>query len=450
MLKTEIAAWAIGGLLLLRLLLRARVGKRSKPGDFPAAGGVRGKMGLLERWYAEQPIPRVAAAAATFPGAAPDVESVRHALERLCGKYPQQLTTALLYSENALPSFCLESNPPIDVKLVRDSVRHSLEQAVNTRFSPKGALWFVRIVVEPDAEGKEYTLLAGFHHVLADGLAITAFLAELVDGLQHKESVTASPSPSPPLEVLLDVRPQVSTLLSVLLFKSKSQPKEAFLLPGGPTGMPARTTVLTGCTQAAPLQAVAKKWGTTVHSVLCVAALRAYAAISGAVTATPLALTFPVSLRNQCTGCPRLGVFITSVDEKFTAGEITSSSGPVLAKRISGIAKSKLAAAPQTLGLLAFVSGSWRDLIVEMAGGSETGRTAHVEVSNLGRVTTPAGCTQMWFSQGNHYHGPVFVISVATVGDTLSYTICASEEHVRPIDGTRFIETFQAQLRNAN
>jgi hypothetical protein len=70
-----------------------------------------------------------------------------------------------------------------------------------------------------------------------------------------------------------------------------------------------------------------------------------------------------------------------------------------------------------------------------------SGRTASVEVSNVGRIE---GASRLWLTQGAHYHGAPFVL---TIVETDAVRVCLS--FPEPLVSTARADAFVAALRAA-
>src|SRR5690606_28166429 len=152
-------------------------------------------------------------------------------------------------------------------------------------------------------------------------------------------------------------------------------------------------------------------------------------------------LLSPISLRGLARPNPTdMGVYLCGL-ESDPALALEQSLWR-FAEAYAGQLKNALPEAYQRLGLLRFV-GDLRKRAQDLEGRANA-RTATLEVSNLGAVDG-LGDTRFWFIQGNHYHGPLFNLSVATCAQrgVLRGTLATPAPGVAPQVASRFVRVFE-------
>jgi hypothetical protein len=172
-------------------------------------------------------------------------------------------------------------------------------------------------------------------------------------------------------------------------------------------------------------------------AVLCMAALVAVAASHEGFPLRAQLLS-PVSLRAQASPVPAgFGAFICAHE---TLHHLLASDSFWRAAEAYGLElRGVLPAAHERVGLLRFAG----DLAARAAKMTNVpnARTGTLEVSNLGRLDGLDG-TPVWFIQGNHYHGPLFNLTVGTCALTgvLRATLSVAEPVVAAATASAFVQ----------
>lgn len=395
--------------------------------------------GVLERWYLAQPVPRVAGAAVR---GLPRLDMHVHtaALRQLLGRHPalqRALPTTLSSGLGSVPQ-----GTPLPIS--RSPHADPLQELAHLIHAPfvQGQHLF-RISVCGDT-----SLAVAVHHALADGLSVALLVRDYLQALDSSAPRPQVPLAATPLEDHITLPHPLHAWLPQALKRSLRRPFPVYLGPEGPA-VPL-TTQLCATTlnaeQVAPLQARSRAERTTVHGALCAAALKA---ASPAAHPPDLAmrLSTPVSLRKRCSPQPEsIGLYLCGVDTAHRVGPATSFWD--LARECTDAVQKGVRPAMGELRLLR----AFGDLTSIAAGrGKEhpQRRTATVEVSNLGLCDV--GQARVHFAQGNHYHGPLYNLSVLTSRATseMSITLSTPHPYVAQSDARAYLDRVESQLECA-
>jgi hypothetical protein len=288
-------------------------------------------------------------------------------------------------------------------------------------------------------------VLAAFDHVIADGVSAGIFAAELGALLAGDPLLPVPDDGAVPLDARLDLRPSAGVLArafrgvadaSVLL-----TPRDAVPVPAMQTGISA-TKIPRELVDALVVQG--RRHAVSLHAVLSAASLSA-ALEALEVGRGILRLTTPISLRERCQPVPSgIGVFISGIDTEL---EVSQTEDPwLVARRVRDDIAHKRPDAHRRVGLLKF-AGDLTSLALKYERAA-SGRTATVEVSNIGRVIgVPTGAA-VWLTQGAHYHAALFVMTVATSDSDGALRCCLSypEPLVDAARAAKFMQAFEVAL----
>jgi hypothetical protein len=105
--------------------------------------------------------------------------------------------------------------------------------------------------------------------------------------------------------------------------------------------------------------------------------------------------------------------------------------------------------AHQAVGLLAFAGDL--EALAKKYEAEAHGRTATVEVSNVGRVRGLPQGSALWLTQGAHYHAALFVLTVATSDSDGVLRCCLSypEPLIDQARAALFMRAFERRLLGA-
>jgi hypothetical protein len=410
-------------------LLRLRIGRR--PASWSSA-----RLDVLERWYAAQPVARVAGAVLELD-APLDHAALRGALTRLRERHAHALNVTLSVRAKEY-GFVPCEREPLPLETEASDPWTVAEQELGAAFPAGAPLWRVRVT----GEGK--TLVAVFHHVVADGVSTSVFARELLASLRG-EALPGLPAPRLPLEACLDVRPSVGVLAREAARDFRGASPSYFRGPRAELG-PRRTRLYPFELPEALVQTLAvraRAEGTTVHAALCGAGLVAAAAASDGFPLNAR-VTSPISLRARMSPAPAgMGVFICAHDSDQRADVDTPfwRQAEVYGRELARA----LPEAYERVGLLRF-AGDLSAYATRLSTDNPNARTGTLEVSNLGRVNGLNGA-RVWFIQGNHYHGPLFNLTVGTSAETgvLRATLAVAE----PVVAERAARAFVRDTRRA-
>lgn len=365
-------------------------------------------LGLLERWYAAQPVVRVAGCVLELESPV-DEQALGAALERLRAQHAPALDVTLAETDGGELRFAPANGAPLPVEI--DASPETWETAarqLEVPFPEGALLWRVRVVAGRRA------VVAVFHHVIADGMSTAVFARGLLAALRGGGA--AGPVEARvPLEERLDVRPSLRLFLREAARSVRRPAISDFRGPREDRG-PLRTRLHPfeiGESVVRALTARSRAAQATVHTALSGAGLVAAAALHGLPLEARLAT--PISLRSRLSPAPAgMGVFICGHDSDrlVTAGTRFWS----LAKSYRDELTGALPEAYERVGLSRF-AGDLRKLATKIAGEHPNARTGTLEVSNLGRQDGLGGAN-VWFIQGNHYHGPLYNVTAGTCAET--------------------------------
>ena len=375
------------------------------------------RLGALEQWYAVQPIPRVCGVALEWSTSQPWPE-LRAALQQVVARHAERLARTLTWGgDDGHYRFAPLQGPMEDCLQVYPAgadLFSVAEHALHTAFSPGTPLF--RACATSDGRG----LVLVFHHVIADGQGAVNVARDLARALA---GANLRPAQAPPaLEAVADMRPSVRQVAQQL--RAAARPQGFF---AGPAHMDASLqTRIFPLVLAAPLahqlRARARIHGASVHAALCMAALRATRVIGAG--SQPLLLSSPISLRARIAhDLTDMGVYIDNYESVHVRP--TPDRFWAVAAEYRGQLRQAVQHAPAAISLLNWVR-DLRGLANERTRERPNGRTATVEVSNLGVQPWEADTDALWFLQGNHYHGPLLNLSVVTAADLGAIRICLS------------------------
>jgi hypothetical protein len=294
------------------------------------------------------------------------------------------------------------------------------------------------------ADGRH--IVAAFDHLIADGVSAGIFAAELGAFLAGDALLPTAADAALPLDARLDLRPSVRVVVNSLrggananvLLKPNSARTESSILRTQLLARKFSRDLVEG------LVAAARRNSLTLHAAMSSACLLAAIDALDAGRST-LRLTTPISLRDQCRPKPDgIGVFIASIDTQL---EVTATDDPwVLARRCRDDLARQRPDAHRTVGLLAF-AGDLESLAAKYEQ-TASGRTATVEVSNVGRVIGVPHGAAVWLTQGAHYHAALFVLTVATSDSDGALRCCLSypEPLIDRERADRFMRAFEQRL----
>jgi hypothetical protein len=378
-------------------------------------------LGWMQRWYAAQPTQRVVISVLEL-SAPVTRDMVEIAVRGLCARHPSalgicevrartRLEIRRLTAADRVPWF---ESKPRDVWPLAAALVHST-------FATGAPLF--RIALDADRRH----IVAAFDHLIADGVSAGIFAAELGAFLAGDALMPAPDDALLPLDARIDLRPSLPVLARSFHGHALTQ---MLLAPEVSNGAdPAPHPLRTGLSaQKFPrdltdaLVARARQQSLSLHAVLSAAAmLAALEALDG--NRAWLRLTTPISLRDRCRPVPSgIGVFIASVDTDLELS-MTDDLWLIAARCRDDLSRQR-PDAQRSVGLLAF-AGDLEALALKQER-TANGRTATVEVSNVGRVIgVPMGAA-IWLTQGAHYHAALFVLTVATSDSDGALRCCLS------------------------
>jgi hypothetical protein len=432
----------------------------------------RGELGLMQRWYASQPTQRIVISVLELHApVARDL--VELAVRGLCARHPSALGVCVERSRTRLhvrPLTAADAVPWFD-SADRDSWALAGADAapsgdrdlwalaaadaapsddrdlwalavamLHFRFSTGAPLFRVAL----SSDGRH--VVTAFDHLIADGVSAAIFAAELGSFLAGDALLPAAADAALPLDARLDLRPSIGVLARAF----RGAADKAIVLTPNPASAGSQglnTQIIARAFSrdlVDSLVGAAHRHAVTLHAVMSSAALHAASEVLDADRGT-LRLTTPVSLRDQCRPKPDgIGVFIASIDTDLN---VSMSDDPwVIARRCRAAILRDRPNAHRTLGLLAF-AGDLEALAAKYERKPH-GRTATVEVSNVGRVIGVPHGAAVWLTQGAHYHAALFVLTVATSDSDGALRCCLSFPEPL-IDGERadrFMRAFERRL----
>jgi|GEM_PF-6460921 len=412
----------------LGVLDRFPVGRR-----FDAA---REPIGLLQRWYAAQPTQRIIVAIIELAQAVDD-PTLESALRALCINHPHALGVCLARSTSKLsmrPLTPLDAAPLYVPPEPLSDAWQLAEHIVHVPFEPGGPLFRVA------RAGQGRRLVCAFDHIMFDGISAAQLASALARSLAGTQPTAAEPDAYLPLDARLDLRPSAAQVVKAL------RPRPTPVLPLLPRKPAALRTQISRCeidsTDIDRLRARAHRGGVTLHAALSAFALLAAAEALG-IQHGSLRLHTPVSLRSRCRPEPRgFGVYIAGVDSDLEVSPLTDPWQ--LARQYADELARDKPNAPGQLGLLA-LAGDLRERARELEK-QQHGRTAALEVSNVGRILDVPHGTAIWLSQGAHYHAPLLVLTVLESAGVVRACLSTPYPLVEAEQASRFIQALTERL----
>ncbi|HTU63907.1 MAG TPA: hypothetical protein VMF89_35825 [Polyangiales bacterium] len=412
----------------LGVLDRFPVGRRFDP--------AREQIGLLQRWYAAQPTQRIIVAIIEL-AQAPDDPALESALRALCMNHPHALGMCLARSTSELSMRPLTPQDAAPLYVPREPIHDAwqlAEHIVHVPFEPGGPLFRVARV------GKSRRLVCAFDHIMFDGISAAQLACALARSLAGTQPTAAEPDAYLPLDARLDLRPSAAQIVKAL------RPRPTPALPLFAREPAALRTQISRCeidsTDIERLRTRAHQSNVTLHAALSAFALLAAAEALG-IQEGSLRLHTPVSLRSRCRPEPRgFGVYIAGVDSDLEVSPLTDPWQ--LARRYADDLARDKPNAPGQLGLLA-LAGDLRERARELEK-QQHGRTAALEVSNVGRMLDVPHDTAIWLSQGAHYHAPLLVLTVLESAGVVRACLSTPHPLVAPEQASRFIQAFVERL----
>jgi len=405
------------------------------------------QLGWLQRWYLAQPVQRVVVcvlelATDLSPGA------LEAALRELCARHAGALGVCEERSPTRLRLRPLTAADPVPWYGGRADVElwQLAAELTQLRFDVGAPLFRVAL------HGARRVLCA-FEHSIADGVSVALLAGELARLLQAEPLQPLAAGYALPLDARLDLRPSLGDVVRALrpaaeavtlapplagpsardrswLSCARCQCGPSSRKPGGRRAEQCSVRALdrariasSRSTQILPFElpraqvesllSRARSHAVTLHAVLSAAGLRA-ALDALEQREARLRLCTPISLRERCQPRPDgAGVYIASLDSDFVVAQHSELWS--LAAAYMRELRAQRPAAQRKVGLLAF-AGDLHKLALERER-RHSGRTATLEVSNVGVVRElPAGA-KLWLTQGAHYHAALFVLTVATSDD---------------------------------
>jgi hypothetical protein len=408
------------------------VGRRYDPRREP--------LGLLQRWYASQPTQRIIVAVLELAQSAEE-PALESAIRALCAHQPHALGLCLVRSADELSLRPLTPNDALPLYVAPNATTDSwalAEQLVHVPFQPGSPLFRV---ARAD-RGKR--LVCAFDHIVFDGISAARFACALARALAGSQPTAADPDAHLPLDARLDLRPSAAQIVRAL------RPRPAPILPlvAREPG-PLSTRIVhfqVDSIDTERVRARAHQAGVSLHAALSACALLA-AGAALSIEHGGLRLHTPISLRARCRPEPRgFGVFIAGVDTDLDITPATDAWA--LARQYSDALAHDKPTAPGQLGLLA-LAGDLRQRARELESQSQ-GRTAALEVSNVGRVLDVPQGTAIWLTQGAHYHSPMLVLTVLESAGVVRACLSTPFPLVHPEQASRFTQAFLNQLARAS
>ena len=415
-----------------RRILDMPLGRRFDP--------ARGQLGWLQRWYASQPLQRVVIAVleTDTPHEPRELEA---AVRVLCARHHHALGVCLERSPLRLRLRPLTAADPAPWFDAEHADLWQLAAALAHRPFEAGAPLF-RFGLTTDRRH----IVCAFDHLIADGIAVSVFASELARTLAGIPLPPATDDSTLPLDARLDVRP---TLLALARAVAHERQRGVVLAPvSSPAPARLRTRIAPYGLDSEHVTALirqAREHRVTLHAVLAAAGLHAAHTALGH-THGRLRLSTPVSLRERCEPRPMgMGVFIGGIDTDLDLAAHPDAWG--VAQCCMRDLEQKKPDAPRSVGLLVFAGDLVR--LAHKREQKKLGRTATLEVSNVGRVPDlPAG-TRLWLTQGAHYHGALWVLTVATSSSDGVLRCCLSfpEPLIDSAQASVFMQAFDEQLQ---
>jgi hypothetical protein len=435
-LLSHAAAWLSPQSRLRRgfeLLNTQPIGRRFDPSER--------QLGLMQRWYAAQPTQRVVVAVLEL--AAPIAnDELERALRVLCARQPDALGVCVARSPARVRLRPLMAADVLPWQASDEELWPLSASLLHRPFAPGAPLFRVALAAQRRA------LVCAFDHLVADGVSAALFACELAR-LLAGETLEALPEHTAlPLDARLDLRPSLPGLLRAL---RKDRVGDLWLVPTrANTTKPFRTRVIAqpcAADHVGALLVQARRHGVTLHAVLSAAALLAAAEALDASQGN-LRLATPISLRERCEPVPSgMGVFIAGIETDIRLAP-DDDVWSVASRCMRDLVR-KRPAAHREVGLLAFAGDL--EALAKKYEAEAHGRTATVEVSNVGRVRGMPHGSALWLTQGAHYHAPLFVLTIATSDSDGALRCCLScpEPLIDQPRAASFMRAFERRLLSA-
>lgn len=412
----------------LGVLDRIPVGRRFDP--------VREPIGLLQRWYAAQPTQRIIVAIIELAQAVDDA-TLESALRALSVNHPHALGICLARSTSELSMRPLTPSDAVPMYVPPEPISDAwqiAEQIVHVPFEPGSPLFRVA------RAGHGKRLVCAFDHIMFDGISAAQLACALTRSLAGTQPTAAESDAYLPLDARLDLRPSAAQIVKAL------RPRPAPVLPlGAHEPSPLRTQIVRceiDSTDIERLRARAHQAGITLHAALSAFALLSAAEALG-IQHGSLRLHTPVSLRSRCRPEPRgFGVYIAGVDSDLEVSPLTDPWQ--LARQYADDLARDKPNAPGQLGLLG-LAGDLRERARALEK-QHYGRTAALEVSNVGRILDVPHGTAVWLSQGAHYHAPLLVLTVLESAGVVRACLSTPHPLIEAAQASRFIQSFTERL----
>jgi hypothetical protein len=398
-----------------------------------------GALGLQQRWYLAQPTQRIVVA--VLERREPVVRAaIEISVRALCARHPSALGVYAERSQDRLSVRPLRAEDPLPwFDAPGDDVWGVATAIVHQPFETGAPLFRFALT----ADGRH--VVAAFDHVIADGVSAGIFASELGALLAGDPLLPVSDDAALPLDARLDLRPSPRVLARA--FRSVGDAQVLLTPPDAGHVAPLRSGIVAAKIPRELVDALvvqARRHAVSLHAVLSAAALSA-ALEALAVGRGVMRLTTPISLRDRCQPVPSgMGVFISGID---TEVEVRRTEDPwLLARRVRDDIAQKRSNAHRTVGLLKF-AGDLTSLALKYERKA-SGRTATVEVSNIGRVIGVPHGAAVWLTQGAHYHAALFVLTVATSDSDGALRCCLSypDPLVDAPRAAKFMQAFEVAL----
>ena len=398
-------------------------------------------LGLMQRWYAAQPTQRVVLAVLEL--AAPiAIDELERALRVLCARQPDALGVCETRSPARVQFRPLTAADALPWQESNAELWALSADLLHRPFLPGAPLFRVALAAQRRA------LVCAFDHLVADGVSAALFACDLAR-LLAGEKLDALPEHAElPLDARLDLRPLLPGLLRAL---RRDRVGDLVLVPTrADTTKPFRTRLIAQLWAAQHVDALlmqARQRGVTLHAVLSAAALLAAAEALNAGQGR-LRLATPISLRGRCEPAPDgMGVFIAGIDTDIRLAP-DDDVWSVAHRCLRDLAR-KRPSAQREVGLLAFAGDL--EALANKYEAEAHGRTATVEVSNVGRVHGMPPGSALWLTQGAHYHAALFVLTVATSDSDRVLRCCLSDPEPVIVEerAASFMRAFERRMRGA-
>lgn len=392
----------------------------------------RPNLGVLERWYAASPKRRRVIAA--IQGWSHSPEETRSKLESLVRSH------VLLRSVTDGKEWIVSEDANVNVEISNEHWTLVGERLISENPTSRDRLWRV-CLIESDR-----VLVIMVDHVLTDGRG----LAGLVEALCSGKTMDQEVSFPIPIEAKVGITAGLADLAKELFGKENSQSIFTGPLDKGVDNSTIDQTIIAAQSVSGDsmkrLVNLAKMNHTSVHGVLCAAASLALRDLTDNGDKI-FNIATPVSLREKADFGKVLGNYVAGTAGNFPVTRVTSMWE--LARMVKNQIRKDLVGAERTLGLI--------NLIDDMAGFLQRkedkyhmGRSGTIEVSNLG--LTFSGDVRWYFSQGNHYVGPLVVVNAVTNAKSSEMFLTASARSLccNRAALSKFLQTMANYLESAS